>query len=48
MSKFSQVKTFKKIDIFGEGVAFNISGSGTVNSCIGAFFSLTILILTIY
>ena len=33
-------KNFKKLDLFGTGIGFNIEGEGTHQTFVGAFFSL--------
>ena len=44
---FSFANKFRKLDIFGESVAFQIAGAGSVTSCAEAMMTLLITIVTI-
>ena len=39
--------TFKKVDIFGTAVSFNIGGQTTVNSILGACMSIFVVLMTL-
>ena len=47
MAKFSLLEIYKKVDIFGQSVAFNANGKETVNSCVGATMSILVTFVTI-
>ena len=44
---FSLTDKFRKLDIFGESVAFQIAGASSVMSCAGAIMTVLIVIVTI-
>ena len=37
---------YRRFDIFGQGVSFNVDGKEKVNSCMGATMSLLVVFLT--
>ena len=47
MARFSLLEAYKKFDIFGQDVKFNVNGKSTVNTCIGATMSIFVAFLTI-
>ena len=47
MARPSLMSIYKRFDIFGQGVAFNVDGKETVNSCMGATMSLLVAFVTI-
>ena len=46
-SSFSLLNTFRKLDIFGESVAFQIAGEASVTSCAGAIMTMLITVVTL-
>ena len=40
-------KTFKSLDLFGEGVSLEVDGQATHKTWVGALFSLVIIVVTI-
>ena len=47
MARFSLIESYKKFDIFGQDVTFNVNGKETVNSCIGATMTILVAFVTI-
>ena len=47
MARFSLMKIYKRFDIFGQSVSFNVDGRETVTSCMGATLSLLVAFVTI-
>ena len=47
MARASLMSFYKRFDIFGQGVSFNVDGKETVNSCIGATMSLLVTFVTV-
>ena len=47
MAKFSLMKIYKRFDLFGQNVQFNVDGKQTVTSCMGATLSFVVVFLTI-
>ena len=47
MTRASLMSAYRRFDIFGQGVAFNVAGKETVNSCMGATMSLLVAFVTI-
>ena len=47
MARPSLMSVYRRFDIFGQGVSFNVDGKEKVNSCLGATMSLLIALVTI-
>ena len=47
MARFSLMRIYKKFDLFGKRVSFNVDGKETVTSCMGASLSFLVVFLTI-
>ena len=47
MAKFSLLKVYKRVDIFGRGVSFEADGEGSVKSCLGATMTLLVTFITL-
>ena len=46
MARASLMSVYRRFDIFGQGVSFNVDGKEKVNSCMGATMSLLVVFLT--
>ena len=47
MARPSLMSVYRRFDIFGQGVSFNVDGKEKVNSCMGATMSLLVAVVTI-
>ena len=47
MARASLMSVYRRFDIFGQGVSFNVDGKEKVNSCMGASMSLLVAVVTI-